>query len=118
MKEFENVELARRNSQLVPMDLSATGSQDQKSSKETVHGVDFTETWPQIVERKPNTCKTNKQTNKQTSGWSGTDDKGKGKPSMGSGKGKQDKGKGNGKPGKGTGKNKDKGEGEHHGKKG
>ena len=29
-KEIENVELARRNTQLVPMDLSAMGSQDQK----------------------------------------------------------------------------------------
>ena len=29
-KEIENVELARRNSQVVPMDLSAVGGQDQK----------------------------------------------------------------------------------------
>ena len=29
-KEIENVELARRNTQPVPMDLSAMGSQDQK----------------------------------------------------------------------------------------
>ena len=34
--------------------------------------------------------------NNQTSGWSGTDDKTKGKP--GKGKGKQDKGKGKGEP--------------------
>ena len=30
VKEIENVEFARRNTQPVPMDLSATGSQDQK----------------------------------------------------------------------------------------
>ena len=47
----------------------------------------------------------------QTSGWSGTDDKGKGKPGTGKSKGKHDKGKGQG-------KNKNKGKGKHHGKKG
>ena len=31
-KEIENVELARRDTQPVPMDLSAMGSQDQKFS--------------------------------------------------------------------------------------
>ena len=57
----------------------------------------LTATWREIVERKPSTCKTN-----QTSGWSGTDDKGKGKP--GTGKGRQDrkqrKGKQQGQKGK------------------
>ena len=56
-KVIENVELARRNTQLAPMDASAMGSQDN-SSKETVHGVEFTVIWRETVERKPNTCKT------------------------------------------------------------
>ena len=77
-----------------------------KGSKETVPGVEFTVMWREIVERKPNTCNTTKQ-----SGWSGTDDKGKGKPGTGKGKGKHDKGKGKG-------KNKNKGKGKLHGKKG
>ena len=54
--------------------------------------------------------------NNQTSGWSGTDDKTKGKPSKG--QGKQDKGKGKGKPRKGKGKSKSKGKGKQHGNKG
>ena len=39
--------------------------------------------------------------NNQMCGWSGTDDKTKGKPSTGKGEGKQDKGKGKGKPSEG-----------------
>ena len=54
--------------------------------------------------------KTGDLQNNQTSGWSGTDDKTKGKPCQG--KGKQDKGKIEGKPGK------SKGKGPQHGKKG
>ena len=52
--------------------------------------------------------------NNQTSGWSGTDDKTKGKP--GKGKGKQDKGNGTGELGKGKSKSKN-GKGKQHGKK-
>ena len=54
VKEIENVELARRNTQPAPMDVAAKIN----SSKETVHGVEFTVTWRETVERKPNTCKT------------------------------------------------------------
>ena len=56
--------------------------------------------------------------NNQTSGWSGTDDTNKGKPTTGRGQGKRDKGKGKGKPGKVKGKNHNKGQGKHHGHKG
>ena len=69
MEETENVELARRNIQSVPMDLSTIGTKII-SSKETVHCVELLVTWRDIVERKRTTCK-----NKQTSGSSGTDDK-------------------------------------------
>ena len=93
MKEIENVELARRNTQLVPMDLSAMGSQDQRFQGNSA--------WCGIYGHMARDCrkKTEDLQNNQTSGWSGTDDKTKGKP--GKGKGKQDKVKGKGKPGKG-----------------
>ena len=60
MKEIENVESARRNTQLVPMDLSVMGSQDQKFQGNCVD-VELTATWREIVERKQNTCNTIKQ---------------------------------------------------------
>ena len=50
--------------------------------------------------------KTEHVQNNPTSGWSGTDDKTKGKPSKG--RGKHDKGKGKGKPSEGKGKSKSK----------
>ena len=110
MKEIENVELARRNTQPVPMDMSAMGSQEQKlqgncswCGNSRLHGERLSEE------------KTEYMQNNQTSGWSGTDDKTKGKPSKG--KGKQDKGKGKCKPGKGKGNSKNKGKGTQHGKK-
>ena len=107
VKEIGIVEPTRRNTQPVPKAVKI------KSSKETVHGVELTATWREIVERKLNTCKKT-----QTSGWSGTDDKGKGKPGKGKGQGKQDKDKGRCKLGKDKGKNKKKGRCKHHGKKG
>ena len=100
VKEIENVELARRSTQLNPMDLSPMDSQDQRA--------------------KARDCR--KQTeylqNNQTSGWSGTDDKSKGKPGTGKGKGKHYKGKSKDKPEKGKGKSKNKEKGKQHGKKG
>ena len=71
MKEIENVELTRRNTQLVPMDLSAMGSKI-KSSKKLFMVV---ATWREIVEKK-----TEYLQNNPTSGWSGTDDKTKASP--------------------------------------
>ena len=65
----------------------------------------FRATWREFVERKPNTCKTN-----QTSGWSGADDKGKGKIGTGKGKGEPGKGKGKGNLGKGKGKGEQQGQ--------
>ena len=53
--------------------------------------------------------KTEHVQNNPTSGWSGTDDKTKGKPCKG--RGKHDKGKGKGKPSEGKGKSKSKGKG-------
>ena len=53
----------------------------------------------------------------QTTGWSGTDDKGKGKPGKGKGQSKQDKDKGRGNLGKDYSKNNKKGRCKHHGKK-
>ena len=54
-----------------------------KSSKETMHGVSFTVTWREIVERKLNTWKTSTRVDSLA-----TDDKSKGKPSTGKGKSK------------------------------
>ena len=77
VKEIENVELARRNTQLVPMDLSAMGSQDQKFQGNC--------SWCGIYGHMARDCrkKTEYMQNNQTSGWSGTDDKTKGKPWQG-----------------------------------
>ena len=100
VKENENVELARRNTQSC-----ADGYVGDGAAKETVYRVEFTVMWRETVERKPNACKTTK-----TSGWSGTDDTGKGRPGTGKGKEKRDNGKGKG-------KNKNKGKGKHRGKK-
>ena len=100
VKEIENVEFARRNTQPVPMDLSAMGSQNQKFQGNC--------SWCGTHGHLARDCrkKTEYLQNNQTSGWSGTDDKTKGKP--GKGKGKQDKGKGKGKPSKSRGKGKNK----------
>ena len=110
VKEIENVELARRNTQPVPMDLSVMGSQDQKFQGNC--------SWCGTYGHKARDCrkKTEYMQNNQTSGWSDTDDETKGKP--GKGKGKQDKGEGKGKPGNGKSKSKSKGQGKQHGKKG
>ena len=109
-KEIGNVELARRSIQPVPMDLSAMGSQDQQFQGNC--------SWCGVHGRMARDCrrKTEYMQNIPTSGWSGTDDKTRGKP--GEGKGKQDKGKGNGKPDKGKHKSKSKGKAKQHGKKG
>ena len=110
MKEIENVQSARRITQHVPMDLSAMGSQD-----ETFRGnCSWCGTYGHMARdyRK----KTEDMQNNPTSGWSGTDDKAKGKP--GKGKGKQDKGTGKSKPSKDKGKSKSIGKGKQHGKKG
>ena len=80
------------------------GQSRSKISRKLFMVWNFTATWREIVERKPSTCKTN-----QTSGWSGTDDKGKGK--IGTGKGK-------GEPGKGKGKSKNKGKVNNRAKRG
>ena len=58
VKEMENVELARRNTQPVPMDFCRRWAVKIKSYKEAVHGVELTVTWRETVERKLNTCKT------------------------------------------------------------
>ena len=81
-----------------------------KSSKETVHGVKFTVTWREIVERKLDTGTTIKHMDDLA--------RAKGSPARARAraKGKQDKGKGKGKPGMGKGKNKKRGK--HYGKKG
>ena len=79
---FFTVDLARRNTQLVPMDLSPMGSQDQKFQELTV-------TWRETVERKLKICKTTKQVDGL-----GTDDKGKGKNDKGKGKHRQREKKG------------------------
>ena len=110
VKEIENVKLARRNTQLVPMDLSAMGSQDSKFRGNC--------SWCGTYGHMARDCRKKTeymQTTKRV-GWSGTDDKTKGKP--GKGKGKQDKGKGKGMPSEGKGKSKGKGKGKQHGKKG
>ena len=101
VKEIENVELARRNTQPVPMDVSAMGSQDQKFQGNC--------SWCGIYGHKARDCrkKTEYMQNTQTCGCSGTNDRTKGKP--GKGIGKHDKGKGKRKPGKGKSKSKSRG---------
>ena len=86
------------------------GSQDQQFQGNC--------SWCGVHGRMARDCrkKTEYMQNIPTSGWSGTDDKTRGKP--GEGKGKQDKGKGNGKPDKGKHKSKSKGKAKQHGKKG
>ena len=108
VKETENVEVARKNTQPVPMDLSAIGCRDQQFQGNC--------SWCGIYGHmaRDSRKKAEYVQNSQTGGWSGTDDKTKGKP----GKGKSDKGKGKGKLGKGKGKDKSKGNGKQHGKKG
>ena len=94
VKEIENVESAPRNTQPVPM--SAMGSQDQQ--------LQWNCSWCGTYGHMARECrkKTEYRQNNQTSGWSGTDDKTKGKP--GKCKDKQDTGKGKGKPSNGKGK--------------
>ena len=69
VKEIENVEPARRNTQPVLMDLSAMGSQDQRFQGNSA--------WCGIYGHMARDCrkKTEDLQNNQTSGWSGTDDK-------------------------------------------
>ena len=95
---MENVELARRNTQPEPMNLSAMGSQDQN--------VQGNCSWCGIEGHIAGDCrkKTEYLQHNQTSGLSGM-----------YGKGKAGTGKGTGKPGKGESNSKN---GKQHGKKG
>ena len=61
-KKTENVELARKNTQPVPMDLSGMRSQDQKFQG-NCSWCGIWVTWRERVERKLNTCKTIKRVN-------------------------------------------------------
>ena len=74
VKQIENVELARRNTELVPMDLSAMGSQDHKVPRSLF----------MVWNLRPHARDCRKNTgylqNNPTGGWSGTDDTTKGKP--------------------------------------
>ena len=69
VKEVENVEIARRNTQLVPMGLSAVGSQDQQFQGNC--------SWCGIYGHVARDSRKNTEylQNNQASGWSGTDDK-------------------------------------------
>ena len=79
---MEIVELSRRITLLVPMDLSAMGSQGNCS-------------WCGISGHMARDCRNHIQylPINQTRGWSGTGDKGKGELGMDKGKGNQDKGR-------------------------
>ena len=54
------INTGEKNTQLVPMDMSAMGSHHQKFQG-NFHGVEFIVTWRETVERKLNTCKKIKQ---------------------------------------------------------
>ena len=54
------INTGEKNTQLVPMDMSAMGSHHQKFQG-NFHGVEFIVTWRETVERTLNTCKTIKQ---------------------------------------------------------
>ena len=76
VKEIENDELVRRNTRLVLVNLSAMGCQHQKVAKKLVM------VWNLLL---------------HVGGWSGTDEKGKGKPCKGKGQDKKNTGNDKGK---------------------
>ena len=61
VKEIENVEFERKNTQLVPMDLSAVGSQDQKFQESCSWCGIYGHMTRHCQKQKLNTCRTNKR---------------------------------------------------------